>query len=117
MIEGTWVPIAAEFGGERLPEERLRAMWLVLKADSYEAFAGGIVDRGTLQLDASHCPHAIDITGTEGPNKGKTILAVCELSGDTLRICYAQNDGGRPPALCTLPGTGMFLVTYRRERR
>ena len=30
----------------------------------------------------------MDITGTNGPNKGKTFLVIYELKGDELRVCY-----------------------------
>ena len=58
----------------------------------------------------------MDITGTEGPNKGKTFLAVYELDGDTLRICYDLSGKSRPTEFKTTEGTQLFLVSYKREK-
>jgi uncharacterized protein (TIGR03067 family) len=59
----------------------------------------------------------MDIIGTEGPNKGKTILAVYELSGDTLKVCYALEGPTRPTDFTTRGDAKRFLVTYQREKR
>jgi uncharacterized protein (TIGR03067 family) len=58
----------------------------------------------------------MDITGTEGPNKGKTILAIYEITDDTLRICYDLSGKARPTEFKTTKGTKLFLVTYNREK-
>jgi uncharacterized protein (TIGR03067 family) len=77
---------------------------------------GKVVDQGTVKLDASAKPKAMDITGTEGPNKGKMIPAIYERDGDTLRVCYNLNGKGRPTEFKTEKGTQLFLVTYTREK-
>ena len=58
----------------------------------------------------------MDITGTDGPNKGKTLLAIYEQEGDTLRVCYDLSGQGRPTELRTNEGTPLFLVTYQRAK-
>jgi uncharacterized protein (TIGR03067 family) len=58
----------------------------------------------------------MDITGTDGPNKGKTILAIYERDGDTLRVCYDLSGKSRPTEFKTETGTQLFLVTYKREK-
>jgi uncharacterized protein (TIGR03067 family) len=58
----------------------------------------------------------MDITGNEGPNKGKTFLAIYELKGDTLRICYDLSGQARPTEFKTKKDTRLFLVTYQREK-
>ena len=66
-------------------------------------------------LNPSAKPKALDITGTEGPNKGKTILAIYERNGDTLRICYDLSGKSRPAEFKTTAGTQLFLVEYKRH--
>jgi uncharacterized protein (TIGR03067 family) len=58
----------------------------------------------------------LDITGTEGPNKGKTILGIYEKTGDTLRVCYDLGGKARPVEFKTEKGTLHFLVTYERQK-
>ena len=57
----------------------------------------------------------MDVIGTDGPNKGKTFLAIYELEGDMLRICYDLAGKTRPTAFATEQGTKLFLVRYRRK--
>src|SRR5262249_55380185 len=114
-IEGTWVPSAAELGGKTFLDEVRKTIRLVVEGDRYTVTVGTEPDRGTCKLDPSAKPKALDITGTDGPNKGRTILAIYERDGDTLRICYDLSGKGRPREFKTEAGTRLFLVTYKRE--
>lgn len=114
-LEGTWLPATAELAGKPFPDEVRKSIKLVIKGDRYTVTIGEQVDRGTLKLDANARPRSLDITGTEGPNKGRTIPAIYEESGDTLRICYDLSGKMRPVAFKSEAGTQLFLVCYRRE--
>jgi uncharacterized protein (TIGR03067 family) len=115
-IDSTWLPSAAELGGEQLPEAIRKTIRLVIGDGKYTVTVGEVIDRGILKLDPSTKPKSLDITGTEGPNKGKTILAIYETSGDTLRICYDLSGNARPAEFKTEKGTQQFLVTYDRKK-
>ena len=115
-IEGTWLPSSAELGGKKLDDEVRKTIKLVVKYDKYTVTVGAAVDQGTVKLNPSAKPKALDITGTEGPNKGKTILAIYERNGDTLRVCYDLSGNSRPTDFKTKVGTQLFLVTYKREK-
>jgi uncharacterized protein (TIGR03067 family) len=115
-IEGTWLPRAAEIAGKPFPDEVRKITKLVVKGDSYTVTVGTKADKGTVKLNPKAKPKALDITGTEGPNKGKTILAIYERKGDTLRICYDLSGKQRPTEFKTTEGTQLFLVTYKREK-
>jgi uncharacterized protein (TIGR03067 family) len=115
MIEGTWIPITVELGGQKLPDEYLKDSKLILTAGRYTYQ----VDQGTYKLipaEDPKAPKAMDITGTGGPNKGKTFLAIYELSGDTLRICYDLEGKSRPEEFTTRAGTKQFLAIYKRAK-
>lgn len=116
-IQGTWLPSAAELGGKIFPDEVRKTIRLVVKDDRYTVTVGAEVDQGTLKLNPSAQPKALDITGTEGPNKGRTILAIYERDGDTLQVCYDLSGRSRPTEFKTRAGTQLFLVTYKRESR
>ena len=95
-LEGTWLPSSAELAGRPFPEELRKSIKLVLKGDTYAVTVGKQTDRGTVKRDESAKPKAFDITGTEGPNKGKTILAIYEHDGDKMRVCYDMSGKTRP---------------------
>jgi len=115
-LEGTWRPTIAQLGGQPMPDAVLKIISLKLDNGKYEVFVGDEPDRGTYALDASSAPRGMTITGTEGPNAGKTFPAIYELNGDTLRICYDLSGTKRPTEFKSVAGTKLYLVTYSRKK-
>jgi uncharacterized protein (TIGR03067 family) len=115
-MDGSWLASAAELGGEKFPDEVRKSIKLVVGDGKYTVTVGTETDKGTVKLDPSKKPRSLDITGTEGPNKGRTFLAIYEKTDDTLRICYDLSGKGRPAEFRTTKGTQLFLVTYTREK-
>lgn len=116
-IAGTLLATVAELAGQKFPDEVCKSIKLVIEGDKYTVTAGKSVDQGTVKLSATAMPKSLDITGAEGPNKGKTILAIYERDGDTLRICYDLSGKSRPMEFKTAAASQLFLVTYQREKR
>lgn len=110
-LAGTWQAIEAELGGKPLPPEVVRTIKLILSAHEYQV--GN--DFGTVEINPDTTPASLIIKGTKGPNEGKTMLAIYELSGDTLRICYDLTGQKRPSIFATEAGTRQFLVRYKKE--
>jgi len=113
-LDGTWLASAAELGGLKFPDDVRKSIKLVIGEGKYTVTVGKEPDRGTVKLDPSQKPKGLDITGTEGPNKGKTILAIYERSNDSLQVCYDLSGKARPTEFKTTQGTRLFLVTYKR---
>jgi uncharacterized protein (TIGR03067 family) len=114
-IDGTWLAKSAEIGGKKMPKKVVENIKLTLKKGEYEVVAES-PDKGTVTYDASADPKTMDIKGVEGPNKGKTFLAIYELKDDTLKICYDLSGESRPTEFKTKPDTKLFLVTYERQK-
>jgi uncharacterized protein (TIGR03067 family) len=115
-IQGAWKPATAELAGKPFPEETLKNMKLVLADGKYTVTIGEQADEGTIKLDAAQEPRAMDIEGTTGPNKGKKIPAIYELTDSTLRICYDLSGKARPKEFKTKADTLLFLVEYKRQK-
>jgi uncharacterized protein (TIGR03067 family) len=113
-MQGSWKPVAAELGGKPFPDEVLKTMKLVLTDGKYTVTVGKQTDEGTVRLDPAKEPRAMDIVGTRGPNQGKTIPAIYELTDTTLRVCYDLSGKTRPKEFKTRADTQMFLVEYKR---
>ena len=116
-VQGTWKPIRAELAGQPLSDALLKTISLTLNNGQYEVLVGGAPDKGTYTLDSTTKPKSITITGTAGPNRGKTFPAIYELNGDTLRICYDLSGAKRPTEFKSVAGTKLYLVTYNREKQ
>jgi uncharacterized protein (TIGR03067 family) len=87
-----------------------------MNGGKYEVSVGGKPDKGTYTIDATTKPKSMSITGTEGPNNGKTFPAIYELKADTLIICYDLSGEKRPTEFKSVAGTKLYLVTYNRQK-
>jgi uncharacterized protein (TIGR03067 family) len=114
LLQGTWLPTAAELGEKAFDDATLKAMTLVLDGDKYTVTVGKAIDKGVINIDPTAKPKTMDIIGADGPNKGKTFLAIYELNGDTLRVCYDLSGKARPSEFKTKKGEVLFLATYKR---
>lgn len=117
IMQGLWTPAQAELAGQPMPENVLKTIRLKMEDDKYEVLVGKRPDKGTYTIDADAKPKSITITGTEGPNKGKTFPAIYELTEDTLRVCYDLSGAKRPTEFKTIAGTQLYLVTYHRQKK
>jgi uncharacterized protein (TIGR03067 family) len=118
--DGTWVVIGMEQNGMKVPAEALEKLnlKLTLKGEDYTVtMAGKIVDKGTSKVDRQKRPNAAEIKSEEGPNKGKTILAIIEVAGDTMKACYDMDGKGRPTEFAAKEGSGHTLILYKREAK
>jgi len=117
--EGVWKPIAAVMGGVRLPPEALKAITLRISGETYEVTVEGEAhsDKGISTLDTSTTPKRMTIKSTDGPNRGKTFLAIYEMKdAGSLRVCYDLSGTDFPKEFKAPQGTPLYLVGYRRPK-
>jgi uncharacterized protein (TIGR03067 family) len=116
--DGTWQPIAAVLGGVRLPDEAVKAITLKVSGNNYEVTVEGEKepDKGTCTIDTTTTPHRMTIKSVEGPNKGKTYLAIFEMKDAvSMRVCYDLSGTEFPTEFKAPKGTHLYLVGYRRQ--
>jgi uncharacterized protein (TIGR03067 family) len=119
-LEGAWLPVAAYISGEVVPVTELRIARLTFRSGHYQILDHHqhVVDGGEVRVDTEASPRAMDIVGLEGPNAGRTLLAIYELSNDLLSICYDMEDGSeRPRAMQPEEDQILLLITYARDAR
>src|SRR6516164_10449850 len=115
-LDGTWLVVEAELGGQKLPADSVKTTKLVMQKGNYTVTVGGATDEGTVEVDASKKPKTMDIKGTKGPNQGKNIPAIYELDGNMLKICYGLGGEKRPTEFKTGTNPKLYLVTYKRDK-
>ncbi|HEY1723852.1 MAG TPA: TIGR03067 domain-containing protein [Steroidobacteraceae bacterium] len=115
-LSGTWVPVAADVSGRMLSVATLRVARLVIERDSYQIVnhSDQVVDSGELHLHQEAVPCALDIVGSHGPHAGKRMLAIIELDGDRLIVCYDLERGQRPLSRRPLLDQLLLSITYER---
>ena len=117
--EGVWKPIAAVLGGARLPEPALKAITLKITGANYEVTVDGEKepDKGTCTLDTSTTPKRMTIKSIDGPNRGKTFLAIYEMKdAESMRVCYDLSGKDFPKEVKAPKDTQLYLVGYRRQK-
>ncbi|MFI4868031.1 MAG: TIGR03067 domain-containing protein [Steroidobacterales bacterium] len=115
-LTGTWVPVAADVSGRQLAVTQLRVARLVIERDSYQIVdhADRVVDSGQLRLHRDAFPCALDIVGIHGPHAGKHMLAIIELDGDRLCVCYDLERSERPSSMQASTDQLLLSITYVR---
>lgn len=114
-LAGKWEVADAEVDGKKVTET-FKNLELTLENGNYAVKVGGQEDKGTVTVDASKKPKAMDVTGTEGPNRGKTYPCVYELKDDTLTVCYGLDFKTRPTELKTAEKSNTMLIVYKRKK-
>lgn len=114
--DGKWQAIEAELAGKKFPPRITKSINLTLDGDNYLVTTDDGEDRGTVRIRPDEKPSAMDITGTIGPNKGKTFLAIYKLEGDKLIVCYDLAGKSRPKEFKTEPATQLFLAVYQKSK-
>jgi uncharacterized protein (TIGR03067 family) len=115
-MEGKWKVEKAEAGGKEIESDDLKSLVVAITGNRYEVLLKDKMDAGTLKLDETQKPKTMDATDTEGDDVGKVIKAIYEISGDTLRVCYAADGGERPKEFATKEGVPVVMITYQREK-
>ena len=114
-LSGKWTVEKAVLGGTDATAA-LSAAVLTISDGKYTLEFEGKEDKGTVAIDHAKKPRTMDIVGTEGANKGKKYMAIYELSGDILKVCYALEGEVRPTEFESKAGSNTFLVTYKRKK-
>jgi uncharacterized protein (TIGR03067 family) len=65
-------------------------------------------------VNESSLPSTLDIVGREGPNAGRSMLAIFELQGDRLTVCYDLNGTERPSNMEACADQLLLSITYER---
>jgi uncharacterized protein (TIGR03067 family) len=118
-LQGTWLLVGRERGGEKDPEEKVKAMKgrLTVKGGKFTFKVGDLNFTGTVTLDPSKSPRRLDISFvTASGEKGKAV-GIYELQGDTFRECFDAEGKERPAEFKTRPGSDQILQTFRREKK
>lgn len=117
-LDGTWNVTALESAGIKLPDNYLKQenMAFVFKSDKMTVKKGTqTVTDSTVKIDPAKSPKTLDATATDGMGKGKTILIIYELTGDSLKIArYLPGTTGRPSGFDDKANLMVFTLTRQK---
>ena len=117
-MQGVWKPVGAILSGNRLPPPALKAITLTVSGNKYEVVVEGEdhADRGTFAVDVSTTPRRLTLKSQEGPNKGKTFLAIYETKSPTaMRVCYDLSGQEFPTDFKAPKDSSLYIAGYRKQ--
>jgi len=117
-FQGAWTFESSEAGGKKLPIGDLKALTLTFEGHKHTVKKGDeVIQVGTQKLDPSKSPKTIDVTMTEGPNKGTVMLGIYEIDGDALKVCFDPQGKTRPTEFKSTPGSENFVNIHKRVKK
>jgi uncharacterized protein (TIGR03067 family) len=117
LIQGTWTVVSREFVGKKTPEAELKAMKVTIKDGTITVDDGKKKEKHAYKLDPSKTPKAIDLANT-GIEEKVTTLAIYELNGDTLKICWSEKDPDhRATKFAGDEESGQTMIVLKREKK
>jgi uncharacterized protein (TIGR03067 family) len=117
-LQATWAATTAERDGKAADDVVGRRLSFTGNRFKIQSKDGKALFAGTVRVDPSAKPAAIDFEHREVVLKGKVWKGIFALDGDTLTICdNAPNlDVGRPTAFEAKSGSGYVLITFKRAK-
>jgi uncharacterized protein (TIGR03067 family) len=111
-FEGTWEVVSINSNGKDNKEAKGEKVIFKGKNITVKGKKGD--HKATFTLDPEK--KAIDLSPTDGPNKGKIHKGIYELKKGELKICFAGPDKDRPTKFTSEEGSGNTLVVLKRAK-
>ncbi len=112
-LTGTWRPKSGVLAGEKFPDEVCKQIKLELSNGRYKSTFNEEVSSGTIELDLSKEPRAMDITIEDGSDAGKIIKCVYKLEDELLHVAYSLAfDDVRPTKFESNQDNKLLLIIY-----
>jgi uncharacterized protein (TIGR03067 family) len=117
-LQGIWTATQARRDGKAAEDVVGHRLSIDGNRFQIQAKDGKPLFRGTVRVNPSAKPAAIDFEHADGALKGKAWKGIYAVEGDTLKVCdIAPNlDKGRPTAFEARSGSGHVLVTFARAK-
>lgn len=117
-MQGDWVVVSMIRDGDKVPDDEAQVVFRTVKGDQYTIFRfdkpyGG----GTLTLDATKKPRAIDALPASASGKSKPLLGIYEFDGDNFKVCFAPPGADRPTDFSCKKDSGHTLTVWAREKK
>ena len=112
-IQGAWKAVSGEAGGQKLSDERIESIKIVIAADKITVNVADNTRVSTYKIDPAQKPKTIDLTN----EMDQTAPGIYELDGDNLKVCWNQGGSERPKKFESKPDTQVRLMVFKREKK
>jgi uncharacterized protein (TIGR03067 family) len=110
-LEGYYSVTVLEKAGMTAPKELVESVKVSIKGDEITIKVMGQDKKAKIKADNSKTPNTIDISPSEGPEKGKTFPGIYKIEKDEVTIVFTEK-GERPKEL-KAEGEAMLMKLKR----
>lgn len=111
-IEGDWKVEKMTAGGQELPADAVAKTTFTIK-DGAISSSDNPADKAKLTVDPSKKPAHVDLTD----KSNKMVPGIYEVSGDTLKLCFADNAGAtRPTEFASPKDSKVVLMVLKKAK-
>ena len=115
QLFGHWQAVAGILANTPMADDIVSATKLTLGEDFYEVDLAGNIDRGTAKIQHEGTPVKLEIHGTDGPNAGRTFLAILKfVTPDQIRIAYDLSGAAYPATFDPTAEKTSYIATFER---
>jgi uncharacterized protein (TIGR03067 family) len=117
-LYGDWICVSGTIDGKPLPDATVQELRLAITQTRYITEKGNeTLFNSTYRVDRTKSPARIFMLGNEGALTGKEAQGIYEISGETLRICYAMPGEAAPSTFDSKPGSKAHFVLWRPAKK
>jgi uncharacterized protein (TIGR03067 family) len=117
-LQGEWSMIAGEKDGRMAPKDFIQGAKRVCKDEELTVTVDDrVYMKAKIVIDPTKNPKAVDYIVTEGDHKGKTLLGIYQIDGDTVKFCFAPPDKDRPTDFAAGKGSGRTFSVWKQKSK
>jgi uncharacterized protein (TIGR03067 family) len=117
QLQGSWQFESLEEDGKKVAGDELKQRTLFFGADIFLMRRGSeLLQAGNVQVNPAKTPRSINAIVSKGENKGRVMLGIYELKGDTLRLCLDIEGEERPKDFKAAEGSKRLIAVCKRIR-
>jgi len=117
QLQGEWKAVSADKDGQPPPADVLENLRMTFTKDKILVHIKDERKEVSFKIDPGKKPKAIDVTPAEGPQAGKVVPGIYEVTGETLRLAFAEGDNAkRPESFTPKAGSNLTVLTLKKMK-
>jgi uncharacterized protein (TIGR03067 family) len=113
-LQGSWNVTALKVDGETLATPSLQGATIVVEANRFKSLGMGGLYEGTLKVDQTRRPRAVDMVFTAGHAAGTRHQGIYKIQAGRWTICMSTQGERRPTVFASSKGSGFALEVLTR---
>lgn len=120
-LQGAWVMVSGEMDGKKATDEHVKQSKIVYEGSKIQVVVptqtGETILSDVVKIDPTKNPKEMHFIRKNGPNAGKTVIAIYEFEGDDqYKIAFDPSGAATLKEFATKEGTGHVRNTWKRVK-